>query len=90
MHSPIYARGGVRHRLPLLSRRADRRFSVFATSIRICTTYMSVEDLNLSESRVSDNDACSCLAYKPVSAENVKGTPIEGIWVYGGRDNRKP
>lgn len=90
MHSPIYARGGVRHRLPPLSRTADRRFSVFRRAMRYCTTYMGIEDLNLSESRVSDDDTCSCLAYKPVSAENVKGRPIQGIWVYGSCDNRKP
>ena len=92
MHSPIYARGGGRHRdqVPPLSHTADRPFQCLCDAMKLYTTYVSVEDLNLSESRVSDNDACSCLAYKPVSAENVKGRPIQGIWVYGSCDNRKP
>ena len=51
---------------------------------------MGIEDLDLPKSWVSDNDACSRLAHKPVSAENVKGRPVEGIWVHGGRDNWKP
>ena len=46
-------------------------FSVLAASRDFCTTYMGIEDLDLSESRVSDNNACSRLAHKPVSAENV-------------------
>jgi hypothetical protein len=51
---------------------------------------MGIEDLNLPKSWVSDNDACGCLAHKPVSAENVKGRPVQGIWVYSSRDNWKP
>jgi hypothetical protein len=90
MHSPIYARGGVRVRLPPLSHTADRRFQCLCGTMRFRTTYMGIEDLNSSESRVSDFDACSCLAYKPVSAKNVKGRPIQGIWVYGGSNNWKP
>ena len=58
--------------------------------MRFCTTYMGIEDLDLPKSWVSDNDACSRLAHKPVSAEDVKGRPVEGIWVHGGRDNWKP
>jgi hypothetical protein len=48
MHSPIYALGGVRVRLPPLSHTADRRFQCLCGTMRFRTTYMGIEDLNLS------------------------------------------
>ena len=58
--------------------------------MRFFTTYMGIEDLNLPKNWVFNNDACSSLAHNPVSAEDVKGRPIQGIRVYSSRNNWKP
>lgn len=50
---------------------------------------MRVENLCLTKYRVRNEYTGSSLAHKPVTSSNVYWRPIQGVWMYRGRDYRE-
>lgn len=51
--------------------------------------HMRIKYLNLTESRVRQEDTCRCLADEPVPSDNVKRRAIQRVGMYGRSNYRK-
>ena len=56
--------------------------SVTRSQYKVLRTHMRIKHLNLSKSRVRKHDACSGLAYKPVTSHDIKRGTVQRVGMY--------